>query len=86
MKFAHEFMQTLESEDFPREWQASAIQYKQLKKCIKRVQKELQALGLSVELLKDGRGPVFEYMFDGGCSWSVTGARKRGCLLTVWPR
>ncbi|TGZ84183.1 hypothetical protein EX30DRAFT_100721 [Ascodesmis nigricans] len=65
MKFAHEFMETLSSSAFPPEWASSAIQYKQLKKCIKRVQKELQALGLDVDMLKDGRGPVFEYMFDG---------------------
>lgn len=75
MKFAHALMQELEAEGFPPEWQASAIQYKQLKKCIKRVTKELQALGLSAEMLKKlinnegegagGQGPVLEYMLDG---------------------
>lgn len=74
MKFAHSLIQELEAEGFPPEWQASAIQYKQLKKCIKRVTEELHSLGLSAEMLKklinaegdgQGHGPVLEYMFDG---------------------
>lgn len=81
MKFAHTFSETLSSENFPPEWQAAAIQYRQLKKCIKRLQGELAELGLSVGALKSlicecrdqacsdgengGRGPMLQYMFDG---------------------
>lgn len=80
MKFAHSFSQALE-EDFPADWQAAAIRYRQLKKCIKKVQKELSELGLTAEILKrfvkhsgmiveEGdqaltQGPLFQYMFDG---------------------
>lgn len=52
MKFAHSFSQVLEGEDFPADWQAAAIRYRQLKKCIKKVQKELSELGLTAEILK----------------------------------
>lgn len=52
MKFAHSFSQVLEEEDFPADWQAAAIRYRQLKKCIKKVQKELSELGLTAEILK----------------------------------
>lgn len=52
MKFAHSFSQALEEEDFPADWQAAAIRYRQLKKCIKKVQKELSELGLTAEILK----------------------------------
>jgi len=81
MKFAHTFNETLSSEDFPPEWQAAAIQYRRLKKCIKRLRHELDELGLSVETLKaliyecrdrgygdgggDGYGPMLQYMFNG---------------------
>ena len=76
MKFAHTYIESLANDDFPEEWQAAAIQYRQLKKCIKRVQGELAELGLTVETLKvllsehqqesaDGV-PVMKYMFDGG--------------------
>jgi E3 ubiquitin-protein ligase BAH len=75
MKFAHTFNETLSSENFPPEWQAAAIQYRQLKKCIKRVKQELDALGLNVTTLKElisecgdagaAGGPTLQYMFDG---------------------
>jgi E3 ubiquitin-protein ligase BAH len=75
MKFAHTFNETLSSENFPPEWQAAAIQYRQLKKCIKRVKQELDALGLNVNTLKElisecgdggtAGGPTLQYMFDG---------------------
>lgn len=87
MKFAHIYLETLASQDFPAEWQAAAIQYRQLKKCIKRVQSELAELGLNAETLKlllaqqtecaEG-GPVLQYMFDG-TSVSIS---IRGWLLT----
>lgn len=81
MKFAHSFSQALEEEGFPADWQAAAIRYRQLKKCIKKVQKELSELGLTAEILKQfvkhsgmiveegdqtpTQGPLFKYMFDG---------------------
>jgi len=46
MKFAHEFKDALIKEGFPPHWVESAIPYSQLKKCIKKVEKELQSLGL----------------------------------------
>lgn len=52
MKFAHFFSQVLKEENFPADWQAAAIRYRQLKKCIKKVQEELSELGLTAEILK----------------------------------
>ncbi|KAI1006352.1 hypothetical protein K3495_g1874 [Podosphaera aphanis] len=46
MKFAHEFRSVLQREHFPARWVASAVPYGQLKKCLKRVQKEFQNLGI----------------------------------------
>lgn len=37
---------------FPPHWVAQAIPYGQLKKCLKKVQRELQELGLDAETLK----------------------------------
>ncbi|RPA98854.1 RING-14 protein-like protein [Choiromyces venosus 120613-1] len=69
MKFAHSFSQLLQEEDFPADWQAAAIRYGQLKKCIKKVQSELLDLGLTVEVLKrlveEAESPIVKYMFDG---------------------
>ncbi|KAL7923141.1 SPX domain-containing protein [Trichoderma austrokoningii] len=52
MKFGHDFKQSLESQGFPPHWVAQAIPYGQLKKCLKKVQRELQELGLDRETLK----------------------------------
>lgn len=52
MKFAHEFKETLEREGFPAHWRAAAIPYPQLKKCLKKVQHELEDLGLDKETLQ----------------------------------
>lgn len=52
MKFAHDFKQNLASQDFPRHWVERAIPYSQLKKCLKKVQRELQDLGLDQETLR----------------------------------
>lgn len=52
MKFAHEFKETLEREAFPDHWRAAAIPYSQLKKCLKKVQRELQELGLDKSTLQ----------------------------------
>ncbi|KAK5132953.1 hypothetical protein LTR08_008316 [Meristemomyces frigidus] len=46
MKFGHEYEKVLASEGFPQEWLGSAIDYKYLKKCIKKVHLELEELGL----------------------------------------
>ncbi|KAB2576308.1 Zinc finger RING-type protein [Lasiodiplodia theobromae] len=46
MKFGHVFQEHLQHDGFPAHWVASAISYRQLKKCIKRVQRELADLGL----------------------------------------
>jgi len=51
MKFGHAFQQHLTNDGFPPEWVSSAISYRQLKKCIKRVQKELLGIGLDAETL-----------------------------------
>ncbi|RFU75497.1 hypothetical protein TARUN_6741 [Trichoderma arundinaceum] len=60
MKFAHAFKQSLASQGmayysppgFPPHWVAHAIPYGQLKKCLKKVQRELQELGLDTETLR----------------------------------
>lgn len=52
MKFAHEFKETLEREGFPEHWLAAAIPYSQLKKCLKKVQRELEGLGLDKDTLQ----------------------------------
>ena len=46
MKFAHEFKEALIQEGFPPHWVESAIPYGQLKKCIKKVERELRSIGL----------------------------------------
>lgn len=51
MKFAHDYTQILNAEDYPSQWVQSAISYKRLKKCIKKVRKELLSLGLRPEIL-----------------------------------
>lgn len=51
MKFGQEYQKTLATEDFPEHWRESAIQYKNLKKCIKKIHRELQAIGLDAGTL-----------------------------------
>ncbi|KAE8449927.1 hypothetical protein EG329_007066 [Mollisiaceae sp. DMI_Dod_QoI] len=77
MKFAHEFKETLAKEGFPPEWVELALPYGQLKKCLKKVQSELQSLGLDRETLSQlapqpgdsaarrGSGVAFQYEIDG---------------------
>lgn len=72
MKFAHTFNEALNSSEYPPEWIDAAIRYRQLKKCIKKVRKELESLGLSPEMLQtlldrgenESPGPV-KYWFHG---------------------
>ncbi|KJZ70400.1 hypothetical protein HIM_10204 [Hirsutella minnesotensis 3608] len=52
MKFAHDFKDTLASQGFPPHWVRQAIPYGQLKKCLKKVQRELQDLGLDPDTLR----------------------------------
>lgn len=51
MKFAQEFRKALQREAFPQRWVECAIPYGQLKKCLKKVTKELQEIGLDKETL-----------------------------------
>ncbi|KAK5114720.1 hypothetical protein LTR62_002294 [Meristemomyces frigidus] len=46
MKFGHEYEQSLSEARFPEQWLGSAIDYKYLKKCIKKVHNELDQCGL----------------------------------------
>ncbi|KAI1295016.1 RING-14 protein [Xylaria venustula] len=51
MKFAQEFRKALQREAFPQRWVDCAIPYGQLKKCLKKVTKELEEIGLDKETL-----------------------------------
>jgi E3 ubiquitin-protein ligase BAH len=51
MKFGHEYGLALANDGFPTEWLDSAIDYKYLKKCIKKVHNELAELGLDAKTL-----------------------------------
>jgi E3 ubiquitin-protein ligase BAH len=52
MKFAHEFVASLKKEEYPPGWLDSAISYRKLKKCIKKVEGELRGLGLDPKILE----------------------------------
>jgi E3 ubiquitin-protein ligase BAH len=52
MKFGHLYHDRLVQAGFPPYWIDSAISYNQLKKCIKRVRKELDSLGLDAITLQ----------------------------------
>jgi E3 ubiquitin-protein ligase BAH len=52
MKFGQEFQAALAGEEFPQHWLDSAIEYKQLKKCIKKVQRELASIGLDAPTIE----------------------------------
>ncbi|KAI0912411.1 SPX domain-containing protein [Ustulina deusta] len=71
MKFAQEFRKALQREAFPRAWVDCAIPYGQLKKCLKKVTRELEEIGLDKETLTrlaaDHNAPVdpgFSYHLD----------------------
>jgi E3 ubiquitin-protein ligase BAH len=53
MKFGQDFQVALARDEYPQQWIDSAISYKKLKKCIKRVQQELESLGLDKEILNE---------------------------------
>jgi E3 ubiquitin-protein ligase BAH len=70
MKFGHTFQEALAADTYPPEWVAAAIRYRQLKKCIKKVQKELVSLGLCgktlQQLVDNGeRKGLISYWFQG---------------------
>lgn len=52
MKFGQEFKQALQEEGFPQHWIESAVPYRSLKKCIKKVEEELKSLGLDADTLR----------------------------------
>ncbi|KAF2096365.1 RING-14 protein-like protein [Rhizodiscina lignyota] len=51
MKFARTFKQHLLEDGFPEHWVESAISYRKLKKCIKKVEEELSEIGLDADTL-----------------------------------
>lgn len=51
MKFGREYETALANDGFPQEWVARAIEYKNLKKAIKKVHRELESLGLDHQTL-----------------------------------
>ncbi|KAM0232167.1 hypothetical protein ACHAPO_007940 [Fusarium lateritium] len=57
MKFGHDFKETLRAQDFPAHWVDHAIPYSQLKKCLKKVARELHELGLDPETLRELLNP-----------------------------
>ncbi|KAG4433176.1 hypothetical protein IFR05_011336 [Cadophora sp. M221] len=81
MKFGHEFREALEKEGFPPSWVDTAIPYRELKKLLKKIQGELEELGLDSATLAqlhqsspeeqgddanaDGNGVAFQYHFEG---------------------
>ncbi|KAK8098669.1 RING-14 protein [Apiospora kogelbergensis] len=72
MKFAQEFKKALQREGFPQRWIDSAIPYGQLKKCLKKVTRELETIGLdkdTLALLAKGQASAgdlgFHYDLDG---------------------
>ncbi|KAL8701455.1 MAG: hypothetical protein Q9224_000498 [Gallowayella concinna] len=52
MKFAREYVATLEQEKYPQHWVQSSISYRQLKKCIRKIQSELSQLGLDASAVE----------------------------------
>ncbi|KAI1773706.1 SPX domain-containing protein [Hypoxylon cercidicola] len=71
MKFAQEFRKSLQQEGYPQKWIDSAVPYGQLKKCLKKVTKELQEIGLDKDTLaqltsqRDPSAAAFHYHLDG---------------------
>lgn len=66
MKFGQDFQAALARDEYPQQWIDSAISYKKLKKCIKRVQGELQSLGLDKDILNELWQHVDMGSNDGG--------------------
>ncbi|KFA72381.1 hypothetical protein S40288_05614 [Stachybotrys chartarum IBT 40288] len=70
MKFAHSFKASLATQDFPERWVEHAVPYGQLKKCLKKVQRELRDIGLDPETLRalltpgQNSSPTIQYMLS----------------------
>ena len=79
MKFAKTFEDELSEGNIPQEWRSAAIQYKALKKCIKKVVRELAQLGLTSENLS----LVFEH---GGQQQQGQARSPDGSNLLVEPK
>ncbi len=92
MKFAHEFEEALKKDDYPAHWVQSAISYRQLKKCIKKVQRELSDLGLDPETLGhlrqsvDGRVPLGFGTSNPPCQYTFASRPGFGIQLAVSSR
>lgn len=77
MKFGREFRDALEKEGYPATWVETAIPYRQLKKLLRKIQEELESLGLDSATLaqlhqsspdeedRNGSGVAFQYDFEG---------------------
>ncbi|KAK4946123.1 hypothetical protein LTR66_014328 [Elasticomyces elasticus] len=52
MKFGREYRQLLKDEEFPEHWRNKTINYWQLKKVIKKIEKELEDVGLDVDTVR----------------------------------
>ncbi|KAI9052525.1 hypothetical protein LZ554_003868 [Drepanopeziza brunnea f. sp. 'monogermtubi'] len=60
MKFGHKFADAMATEGWPQTWVNSAIPYKGLKKVLKQIQAELEALGLDAATLTQLRQPSLD--------------------------
>ncbi|KAI0157031.1 SPX domain-containing protein [Hypoxylon sp. FL1284] len=72
MKFAQQFRKALQQEGYPQKWISSAVPYGQLKKCLKKVTKELHEIGLDRDTLaqltasqRDPSAAALQYHLDG---------------------
>lgn len=52
MKFGREYEASLEQDQYPQHWIQCSISYRQLKKCIRKIQQELSDLGLDAEVIR----------------------------------
>ena len=80
MKFARVFRTALQTDGYPQEWLRSAVSYKQLKKCIQSIQKELVDMGLDVNTLAQLKVPhgdfaeipyPLQYILGGLLVWAL---------------
>ena len=65
MKFSHEYEATLRQADFPVAWVEVALSYRQLKKCIKKIQTELSSVGLEPTRSTQSRNAMTEEWHSG---------------------
>ncbi|KAF2481851.1 SPX domain-containing protein [Neohortaea acidophila] len=81
MKFGQEFQKALASTEFPEEWRGSAIDYKHLKKCIKKINTELESIGLDGETLHH----LSEWMSPADSIQTVAGQDGKGYYSAATP-